>query len=45
VQPGRRRMEEVGGDAGSRQVTEVESSASLHLILARSIMDDVGVVT
>jgi hypothetical protein len=36
-------MEEVGGDAGDRQVTEAESSASLHLILAKSVMDDVGV--
>jgi hypothetical protein len=43
VQPGRRRMEEVGGDAGVRHVTEAESSASLHLIMARSTMDDVGV--
>jgi hypothetical protein len=37
-------MEGVGGDAGGRRVTEAESSASLHLILARSIMDDVGCV-
>jgi hypothetical protein len=28
-------MEEVGGDAGDRQVTEAESSASLYLILAK----------
>jgi hypothetical protein len=44
VQPGRRRMEEVGGGAGGRQGTEAQSSMSLHLIMARSIMDDIGVV-